>query len=335
MSNADLYRKAYSLGASHAVLDSSELIKTALRMDPRLMGALGGAAIGGATGAAVDDKNRWRGGALGAVGGAALGAGGGHLYQNAGKGAKATRTNVPEVVPAAKTVASTPPSAPTPTAVQPAPVVAAKPQPGKLSLPAQPNAPGQVLPPPVKAQPPRVKSQAQPNDPAMLTRSPQLEWGEKSIASRKPAAVPAPVVSERQQLESAATMPERRANKAIPATGSRGKFINVDQAMQHKLLQGRDPAEVRSLIEGGLVPHSAVDVDWALRQRAALGNNPEAIRQAAAQWHPISPISDDPWQKRYLMSLVPQGAPGKMVSASYYFGVEKCAADRCAALFGV
>lgn len=51
----------------------------------RLVGALGGAALGAGTGAAVDSEDRTRGAILGALGGAALGTGAGQFATKAGR----------------------------------------------------------------------------------------------------------------------------------------------------------------------------------------------------------------------------------------------------------
>lgn len=51
-----------------------------------IVGALGGTAIGAATGAGLDEENRLRGAILGGLGGAALGAGAGQVATRAGRG---------------------------------------------------------------------------------------------------------------------------------------------------------------------------------------------------------------------------------------------------------
>lgn len=53
---------------------------------PVATGAIIGGAAGAATGAAVDDKNRWRGAAIGAGAGAAVGAGTGYVVDKATNG---------------------------------------------------------------------------------------------------------------------------------------------------------------------------------------------------------------------------------------------------------
>ena len=61
-----LLKAAYNNGSGGRGLSS---------YDPRLIGGLGGAALGGLAGALIDRKKRWRGALIGALGGGAAGFG--------------------------------------------------------------------------------------------------------------------------------------------------------------------------------------------------------------------------------------------------------------------
>jgi hypothetical protein len=76
-----------------AAFNENPHVKIALRLDPRLIASLGGAAAGGIAGGAMDEQNRLRGALAGAGVGGALGYGGGALYRSMGRtGGQAAKT---------------------------------------------------------------------------------------------------------------------------------------------------------------------------------------------------------------------------------------------------
>jgi hypothetical protein len=122
-------QSAYSLGLAVA-LEEAGLLKHALAINPRLMGAGIGAAAGAGVGAAADSGNRWRGAFLGGVGGGALGYGAGHMMSR------------PGAAPHVPTPAAAPHPGPVANAMTGAPTLAAHAAPApRASHPPLPSAP--------------------------------------------------------------------------------------------------------------------------------------------------------------------------------------------------